>query len=202
MSIGALEGIIWFSKLDAKSAFWQIPLAEDSKEKTSFRCRDSTWQFTKMPFGLSNSPSIYCRALALVLKGLGWKTVLAFLDDICVLGRTTQEHFHNLKEVFERFRQYGLKLKPKKCKLFKQEVEFLGRLVGRNGIALTDHSLDTIRKWKAPTSIKQVESFLGLANYHRSHIKNFSKIADPLNRLLKKKIFYWEIEQEEAFFKT
>ncbi len=197
--LDALDRNVWFSKLDANSAYWQIPVHPDSKEKTAFRTRRGLFEFNKLPFGLSNSPSTFCRAMSLVLRGLDWKIVLTFLDDICVLGRSTQEHLANLREVFMRFRAYGLKLKPPKCDLFKKEVVFLGRKVGRQGMTLTDHSISVIKEWKVPTSIKEVERFLGLANFHRSFIKDFAKTAEPLCRLLKKKDFVWTEEQQQAF---
>ena len=108
--------------------------------------RHGFFEFEKLPFGLTNSPSTFMRAMNLVLRGINWKTVLAFLDDICVLGKTVDEHMENLKEVFMRFMQFGLKLKARKCELFQKEVKFLGRRVGGNGITLTDHSIETIKE--------------------------------------------------------
>ncbi len=198
--IDALDGNIWFSKLDANSAYWQIPLDPESKEKTAFRTRQGLFEFNKLPFGLSNAPSTFCRAMNLVLEGMNWRTVLSFLDDICVLGKSASDHIKNLREVFERFRSFGLKLKPKKCLLFREEIEFLGRLVNSQGMALTDHSIEVIKGWAQPESAKDVQRFLGLANYHRNFIKNFSHKAEPLSRLLRKdNEFEWGEEQIQAF---
>ena len=183
----ALDQNVWFSKLDANSAYWQIPVHPDSKEKTAFRTKYGLFEFNKLPFGLANSPATYSRALALVLHGLSWEAVLAFLDDMCVLGRSMQDHLNNLVEVFKRFRKYGFKLKPKKCLLFQKSVEFLGRKVGPDGITLTDHSISTIQDWSTPSSCKDIQKFLGLANYHRSFIKNFSEISEPLFQILRAK---------------
>lgn len=94
------------------------------------------FQFNRMGFGLCNAPSTYSRVMNLVLRGLHWKTVLAFLDDILVLGKDFKEHLNNFTDVLKRFRLFGLKLKPKKCVLFKQEVEFLGRTVNRCGLGI------------------------------------------------------------------
>lgn len=82
-----------------------------------------------MAFWLCNSLATYARVINLVLRGLTWRVVLAFLDDILVLGKTNWAHFENLRVVFRRFREYGLKLKPKKYELFRQEVEFLGSVI-------------------------------------------------------------------------
>ena len=82
----ALQGNVWFSKLDANSAYWQIPLESSAREKTAFVTKHGLFEFVRMPFGLCNSPATYSRAMGKILNGLTWKTVLAFLDDICVLG--------------------------------------------------------------------------------------------------------------------
>ena len=197
--IDSLEGNVWFSKLDANAAYWQIPVHKDSKAKTAFRTRHGLYEFNKLPFGLVNSPSLYSRALSLVLRGLSWKSVLAYLDDICVLGKSVDDHLTNLKHVLKRFRQYGLKLKPTKCDLFQTEIEFLGRKVGKEGVAMTSESIKIVQNWSPPTSIKGIERFLGLINYHRSFIKDIAQLAEPLYRLLKKKAFEWGEEQQSAF---
>lgn len=90
--------------------------------------------------------------------------MLAFLDDILVLGKDFHEHLSNIKEVLERFRSYGLKLKPQKCVLFKQEVELLGRSVTKNSLGIGSNYVDTIKKWPIPTCTKDVERFCGFAN--------------------------------------
>lgn len=128
-----LTGNLWFSKLDANWAYLQIKVKNSDKEKPAFITKYGMFQFNRMGFGLCNAPSTYSRVMNLVLRGLHWKTVLAFLDDILVLGRDFKKHLNNITDVLKRFRSYGLKLKPKKCVLFKQEVEFLGRTVNRSG---------------------------------------------------------------------
>ena len=125
-----------------------------------------------MRFGLTNVSSTFFRVMNLVLRGLHWKTVLAFLDDVLVLGRTFEDHIENLSEVFGRFRQYGIKLKAKKCDLFSKEVEYLGRTVGRDGMKVSQSFIDTMDKWTTPTCTKDVECFCGFANYHQIFIKN------------------------------
>ena len=99
-----------------------------------------------MSFSLTNAPSTFSRVMNLVLRGLHWKTVLAFLDDALVLGKSFQGHLQNLADVFQRFREYGMRLKAKKCDLFRMEVEYLGRTVGRNGMKISKHFLNTMEK--------------------------------------------------------
>jgi hypothetical protein len=111
--IDTLTGNLWFSKLDANWAYLQIKVKASYREKTAFITKYGMFQFNRMGFGLCNAPNTYSRVMNLVLRGLHWKTVLAFLDDILVLGRTFEEHLHNITDVLDRFRSYVLKLKPK-----------------------------------------------------------------------------------------
>ena len=136
----------------------------------------------------------------LVLRGLNWDTVLAFLDDIVVLGRTVPDHLHNLQEVLPRFAQYGLKLKPKKCLLFQEKVEFLGREVGANKVQQKEEEhVRVVAAWPVPKNTKQVEQYLGLVNYHWSFLKDFAALAVPLYRITGKQEFRWEAAQQVAF---
>ncbi|KAK3105395.1 hypothetical protein FSP39_024200 [Pinctada imbricata] len=196
-----LSGNIWFSKLDATWGYWQIKVKEEDKCKTAFLTKFGLYQFKRMSFGLTNAPSTFSRVMNLVLRGLHWKIVLAFLDDVLVLGRDFNDHIKNLAEVFTRLRQYGIKLKAKKCDLFRQEVEYLGRTVGRDGMKVSQSFIDTMAKWTVPTSTKEVERFCGFANYHRSFIKDFANISAPLYGLTGKNKFCWEEQHQDAFDK-
>ena len=199
--IDALEGNKYFSKLDANSAYWQVPLDADAKAKTAFRTRMGLFQFKRLPFGLCNAPATFSRVMDLILQNLQWDVVLCFLDDLCVIGKSEEEHLANLEKVFRRFKEFGLKLKPQKCELFQTEVEFLGRWISPDGTTLTDHSIKTIQEWEKPKSILQVQSILGLANYHREYIKDLAELADPLYQLVRDKHFQWGEAQQEAFDK-
>lgn len=197
--LDTLVGNEWFSKLDANSAYWQVRVKEEDQPKTAFITKYGLYQFTRMSFGLCNAPSTYARAMDLVLRGLNWQIVLCFLDDILVMGKNFHDHLCNLRAVFERFRQYGIKLKPHKCDLCKQEVSFLGRTVNKCGMAIGEEYVEAIRTWKVPTSTKEVEQFLGFVNYHRNFIKGYSAIAKPLTLITGKKPFEWGHEQQKAY---
>lgn len=197
--LDTLTGNVWFSKLDANWAYLQVKVKDSDKEKTAFITKYGSFQFNRMGSGLCNAPSTFSRVMNLVLRGLHWNSVLAFLDDILVLGKDFHEHLSNIKEVLEKFRSYGLKLKPKKCVLFKQEVEFLGRSVTKNGLGIGSNYVDTIKKWPIPTCTKDVERFCGFANYHRNFIKDFAKMNVPLYAYTGKNRFHWGEEQQSAF---
>ena len=197
--LDTLAGNVWFSKLDANSAYWQINIKPEDRHKTAFHTRYGLFEHVKMGFGLCNAPATYARVMNLVMRGLHWKTALAFLDDVLIMGRTFEDHLSNLGEALKRFRKYGLKLKPKKCVFFQKEVEFLGRLVGNDKLSMTQSDIEVVASWPVPTCSKDVERFMGLANYHRSFVKNFSELAEPLYSVVGKHKFRWKEEQSEAF---
>ena len=169
-----------------------MEVKEEDRKKTAFITKDGLFEHIKMGFGLCNAPATYARVMNLVLRGLTWKTVLAFLDDILVLGTSFENHLQNLSEVLTRMREYGLKLKPKKCLIFKKEVEFLGRIGSGNKLAMSAQNTQVIMDWPKPTCSKDVEKFMGLANYHRAFVKDFSKLAEPLYRVVGKGKFVWK----------
>ena len=135
----------------------------------------------------------------LVLRGLTWDIALAFLDDVLVLGTSFTDHIKNLRAVLRRFKDYKLKLKPKKCALFQQRVEFLGREVDSAGLHLKEENIQRVVEWPTPTCTKEVEQFLGLANYHRVFMKDFARVAGPLYELTGKNAFCWTDVHQSAF---
>ena len=117
-----------------------------------------------------------------------------------ILGKSFEDHLNNIIEVLKRFKDRNLKLKDKKCSLFQTEVCFLGKRVSKSGIAVNPESKETIQDWPIPTDVKEVQRILGMANYHRAHIKDFSHIASPLHGLTKKGVvFEWTNEHQVAF---
>ncbi|KAK3093065.1 hypothetical protein FSP39_010650 [Pinctada imbricata] len=197
--LDSLSGNKWFSKLDATWGYWQVKIKDSDKCKTAFITKYGLFQFKRMPFGLCNAPATFSRVMNLVLKGLHWSIVFAFLDDVLVLGTDPFNHINNLTDVFQRFREYGIKLKAKKCDLFQTEVEYLGRTVGRDGVKVSKSFIETMNKWTVPTCTKDVEKLCGFANYHRTFIKDFAKITTPLYELTGKNPFHWEERHQIAF---
>ena len=104
-ALNALEGNVWFTHLDSNAAYWQMPVEEKGSQKTAFRTNEGLFEFVMMPFGLKGSPSTFNRAMELILRGMSWKTVISYLDDVLVLGKNVAEHLRNLRHVFERFRK-------------------------------------------------------------------------------------------------
>ena len=195
-----LEGNTYFSTLDMASGYWQINIEPEDRHKTAFITRYGLFKHVRMAQGLCNAPATYHRAMNRILKGMVWKNVFAYLDDVIVLGKTFQDHIDNLRETLDRFRTHKTKLKPRKCALFQQEVEFLGRKVGLDSVSITHSKIETVLIWPVPRNNTEVESFLGFVNYHRDFIPDFAEKASSLYELTGLgTTFNWSSNQQEAF---
>ena len=198
--IDGLAGKELFCTLDMNSGYWQIPIAPEDRHKTAFITRYGLYQFLRMPFGTSNAPATFQRCINSVLAGLIWNTVIVYLDDVNVTGRDFEDMLHSLKFVLGRFRKYGLKLKPSKCKLFRTEVHFLGRMADKHGVRMTKEHIQAVLDWPVPANRKELERFLGFINYHRNYLKALAgKTAWFFALLGVKKKWNWTEQHTEAF---
>eukprot|EP00731_Ephydatia_muelleri_P035045 Em0093g14a len=153
-----------------------------------------------MPFGLCNAPATFQRLMDLVLAGLQWSKCLVYLDDVILLGTTFGEHLDNIRAVFDRIRQGGLKLRADKCCFLQRNVKYLGHLVGVDGLQVDPDKVGKVASWPVPQSAQQVQQFLGFANYYRRFIQGFAEVAKPLHRLTEHAVnFSWTAECQEAF---
>lgn len=134
--LDTLVGACFFSSLDMASGYWQIRMKPEDSQKTAFLTKYGLFEHVRMGFGLCNAPATFLRAMSLVLKNLTYKEVLAYLDDVVIIGKTFDEHICNLEKVLEQFQKFNLKLKPKKCHLFREEIDFLGRRVSAARIGI------------------------------------------------------------------
>ena len=198
--LDVLEGVRYFSTLDLDSGFWQVKMQEESAEKTAFATHCVTFEFKVMPFGLINAPSTFQRLMERVLEGLTPAKCQVYIDDVLVIGSTFDQHLANLEAVFKRLREAQLKLKPTKCRLMQGEVRYLGYQVSAEGIAPDPAKLEAVKSYPAPTDVRKLRSFIGLASYYRRFVPNFAKIARPLHNLTKKDVkFQWTERCQEAF---
>ena len=134
--LDALHGAKWFSTLDLKSGYWQVPIAEQDKEKTAFRTSSGQlFEFNQVPFGLCNAPATFSRLMDRVLAGLHWETCLFYLDNIIVFSSTWEEHLARLREVFERLRHAKLKPGGRKVHICRQRGQLPGSQGDRGGSA-------------------------------------------------------------------
>ena len=202
MCFDSLGGVRYFSTLDLQSGYWQIKVEEADIHKTAFITKYGLFECIKMPFGLCSAPSTFQRCMELVFRGLQWCTLLIYLDDIIILGRTMEENLDRLDEALGRLEEANLKLKPSKCKLLQQEVLFLGHIVSADGVRPNPKLVESICSWEPPKDRRGVQRFLGLCNYYRRFVPDFSVVANPLTDLTSKsKEFEWTASVHQAFEK-
>lgn len=198
--LDTLSGSKLFSTLDLLSGYHQFEVNEKDRPRTAFITKYGLFEYTRMPFGLCNAPSTFQRGMELVLRRLQWVTLLIYLDDVIITGKTFKEHLNNLGEVLSRFRKFGLKLKPTKCSLYREEVLFLGHVVGKDGVRANPSLVQDVEKWPVPQNLKELQAFLGLTNYYRRFVQGYADIARSLHNLTRKGVTYhWKAEQEVAF---
>ena len=198
--LDALSQGHFFSVIDLKSGYWQIPMHGSDAEKTAFRTYEGLYQFTVMPFGLKNAPATFQRLMDTVLSGLKWKGLLVYMDDIIIYSATPQEHLVTLADTLERLANAGLKINPMKTTLVRQEVNYLGHVISAQGISPNPDKVAAIRSLKPPTSIREVRMFLGLTGYFRKFVEAYATLAEPLYALTKKHAVFQWTEQHQAGF--
>ncbi len=191
----------YFTTLDLKSGFHQIGMNKDSIEMTAFTTPFGHFEWNVLPFGLKNAPSEFCRNMYKVFNDL--KSVLIYLDDICIYTETAEEHLDVLKEVFRRLRKAKLKVNINKCHWMNQRIKLLGHFIENGKIEMDASKIEAIINRKAPNNVKEVQVYLGLCNFYRRFFKDFAAIVKPLTNLLNKKNkWVWGEECQKAFKET
>jgi len=153
-----------------------------------------------MPFGLCNAGATFQRLMDIVMSGLNYEICLTYLDDVIIFGPTIKDQLQRLRIVLERLRQAGLKLKPSKCHLLVKAVTFLGHTVSGGTIGVDYEKIRQVVEWPVPRTLKEVRGFVGLCSYYRRFVKDFGKIAAPLNALSEKnRTLRWDEDCQQAF---
>ena len=195
-----LQGAKLFSKIDLRSGYHQIRIADEDVPKTAFRTRYGHYEFLVLPFGLTNAPATFMHLMQQTFRQHLDKFVLVFLDDILIYSKTREEHEQHVRKVLDILRSNKLYAKESKCEFFRSEVEFLGHHIGRDGVKMMEDKVQAVREWPVPTKVQHVRQFLGTAGYYRRFIRNFSELAAPLSDLTKNdQPWQWGIQQQQAF---
>ena len=199
-TLESLGGACYFSTMDLASGYWQVGVEDNDRVKTAFTTSRGHFEFTVMPFGLSNAPATFQRRMEYVLAGLQWEHCLVYLDDIIVFSRTFTEDREKLRAVFERLRKAGLTMKPQKCQFCRESVRYLGHILSAAGLSTDEEKVRAEKDCSRPATVEELKSFIGLASYYRRFIQGFSTVAAPLFDLTRKGIDYvWTDSCERAF---
>lgn len=197
--INSLRDAKIYTILDIVRGYNHIQIAKNSRHLTAFTTTMGLYQWRRLPFGLRNAPACFQR----MMKSLLWEHrqfCRAYFDDIVIFSRNIQEHIKHLEIIFKNFLDNNIKLNKNKCKFMQNSVKFCGYVVSQNTITRDSSYTEAIDRIKVPENVKEIQTFLGLANYGRQFIKDFAKLVQPINNLRRKNTeFIWDQQCQEAF---
>ena len=189
-----------FSKIDLRGAYNLVRIKPGDEWKTAFRTRYGHFEYKVMPFGLTNAPAVFQHMMNHIFREYLDHFVVIYLDDILVFSSSMEEHTRHVRLILTKLREHGLYAKSEKCEFDRTSVEFLGYVISPPGITMDPRKVATIHDWPIPTRLKEVQSFLGFANFYRRFIDRFSTIVQPLISLTRKDVpFVWTAATQHAF---
>nr|WP_253308879.1 reverse transcriptase family protein [Rickettsia endosymbiont of Ceutorhynchus assimilis] len=196
-----LRNARYLSSIDIKSAFWQVPLSENSREFTAFTVPGrGLFQFCRMPFGLTNAPATWQRIVDNALGADLQPKVMVYLDDVILISETFEEHLRLLGVVLDRLREAGLVLSLDKCKFCMSQLLYLGYVVDRDGLRPDPEKVQAILNIPTPKNVNEIRRFIGTASWYRRFVPNFASILAPLTQLMKKNARWsWNSACENSF---
>ncbi|UYV61650.1 hypothetical protein LAZ67_1005756 [Cordylochernes scorpioides] len=189
-----------FTNVDISSAFWQVEIEPSSRNLLAFVTLEGQYQFSRLPFGLRNSPQIYERALSQVIQKYELDFIAHYFDDFVIFSNTIEEHAQHIQKFFLVCQEENIKLNYNKCEFFKTQIEFLGYTIKSGTYTPQIKNLDVINAIKVPTNLKTLQSFLGAINVYNKFIPNYAQLRTPLNKLLKKDTTWnWDNQCQTSF---
>lgn len=195
-----LQGATVFTQLDLHNAYHLVRIREGDEWKTAFNTPTGHYEYLVMPFGLTNAPAVFQALVNDVLRDYLNKFVFVYLDDILIFSRSRQEHIHHVQSVLQLLLKNSLFVKAEKCHFHASSVSFLGYIVGHNRMEMDPDKVSAVTSWPVPDTRKQLQRFLGFANFYRRFIRGYSTVAAPLTALTSSKVqFRWSPAAAAAF---
>jgi hypothetical protein len=180
-----LVGAKHFTKLDLHDAYHRIPIKQGDKWKTAFRTWYGHYKYLVMPFGLTNTPATFQRYINKAMRGILDNYYIIYLNNILIFSQMEEEHERHVHEVLQRLEQHDLYVKLSKCNFHEREVNFLGFIMGQNGIRINPERSRTVANWPVLASFNNIQVFLGFTGYFHCFIHQYSRITVPLINMLK-----------------
>ena len=188
----------WISTFDIKSGYWHIKVRKQDVPKLAFVFNNKLYEWLVMPFGPRNAPAYFQYVMNQIFKPYSF--VIVYMDDITIVSDTLDQHIKHIKIIFNVFKKYKIKLRMDKCVFGMHKVEYLGFMVDRYGISITDKYISKILKVPRPRNKKQLQRFIGLVTYLHSFIPNIYKYLLPLNNMIKNNVpFQWTNDINNCF---
>lgn len=185
--LSRLKDTHYTSGIDLKDAFFQIQLSDESKEKTAFAVPGrSLYQYRVMPFGVCNGPQTMSRLMDKAIPSKLRQNVFIYLDDLLVCSHDFDSHIELLSEVAQCLRSAGLTINIRKSKFFQLQLKYLGYIIGQGSLRVDPEKVEAMVKFLIPKTPRQIRRFVGMSNWYRAFISNFSDLAGPLTDCLRK----------------
>ena len=195
-----LQDATVFTKLDLRNAYHLVRIREGDEWKTAFNTPTGHYEYLVMPFGLTNAPAVFQAFVNDVLRDMLNVFVFVYLDDILIFSRNLAEHINHVRAVLQKLLINDLFVKAEKCEFHVPKVSFLGYVVAEGVMSMDPEKVKAVKEWPVPTNRKEVQQFLGFANFYRKIIRNFSSVAAPLHKLTSSKSRYeWTPQADSAF---
>ncbi len=176
----------YFTKLDLRNAYNLIRIREGDEWKTAFSTTSGHYEYLVMPFGLVNSPSVFQAFVNDVFRDMLNRWVIVYIDDILIYSDSYEDHVKQVRSVLQRLLTHQLYAKIEKCEFHQTSVSFLGYVISSGGVAMEDKKVQAVIDWPQPITLKELQRFLGFANFYRRFIRNFSTVAAPMTSMLKR----------------
>jgi len=195
-----LHGAAFFSKLDLRNAYHLVRIREGDQWKTAFNTPLGHFEYLVMPFGLSNAPAVFQALVNDVLRDMLNRFIFVYLNDILIFSPDPLTHQQHVRQVLQRLLENKLYVKAEKCEFHVYTVSFLGYVIAQGELRMDPAKIAAVSEWPVPTNRKELQRFLGFANFYRLFIRSYSRLAAPLTALTSTATtFHWSSEAESAF---
>ncbi|CAF1139059.1 unnamed protein product, partial [Didymodactylos carnosus] len=202
--LNRIGGHQYYTKLDLKSGYFQIPISKADRPKTAFITQDGLYEFYVLSQGLMNAPATFQRVMNDLIGNGRWDYVVVYLDDILIFSNSFEEHQQHLNEILGILATANFQVNSAKCTIAVPEIEFLSHIISKNQLKPSSDKIKPIIDMIEPTTLKQANAFIGKLNWYRKFIPNFARIAAPINKVTnktkaKRNEFKWGPEQSKSF---
>lgn len=198
--IDSLKKAKVFTTLDLRAGYHNVRMKEGDEWKAAFRTQEGHFEPTVMTFGLTNAPATFQHMMNEIFKDLAGVIVIIYLDDILIFSENEEEHVEHVRTVLERLEKHDLFVKPEKCKFHQSSVDYLGMVIGAGTVSMDPAKVSAVLEWPVPSKVKDIQAFLGFANFYRRFIEDYSRIVRPMTELLRKDVrFEWGPRQQASF---
>ncbi len=192
----------YYTKLDLRNAYNLIRIWEGDEWKMAFSTTSGHYEYLVMPFGLANSPWVFRSFINDIFCDMLDRWVIVYIDNILIYSNNLEEHIRHVRSVLKRLMQYQLYAKAEKCEFHQTSTSFLSYVISQEGVAMDERKVKAFMEWPQPQTIKELQRFLGFANFYRRFTRDFSVIAAPLTTMTKRRAarLTWSPESRQAFY--